>query len=393
MVTAWGYGLVMDEFDVVVVGAGLAGLVAARGLAERGAQVLLVDRRVAIEERVATTGIFVRRTLEDFDLPEDCLGPGVRDVVLVSPSGRELHLVSDEVEYRVGRMGLLYRRWLDAGVAAGATWAPGTTFVTAVAGAGGRLTVTLESGAESRTVTTRFLIGADGSQSAVARSLGLDVNVREIVGAETVHTGVPLDGAPHFRCVLDPQVAPGYLAWVVHDGEEVHVGVGGQVRRYPVAQSLRVFTQRMRAHYDLDAGDVVERRGGRIPVGGVLPRIANARGLLVGDAAGAVSPLTAGGLDPCLRLSGFAVDVTLGYLAGGDPAALASYDGRWFRRQFRKRLALRNALVALWTPAALEAGCAVLRTPPGRAIARDVFFGRGSFPDPPRRSSHGAAAP
>lgn len=375
----------MEQYDVVVVGAGLAGLETARGLAERGASVLMVDRRRVVDERVATTGIFVRRTLEDFDLPEDCLGPGVRDVILASPAGRELHLTSDQVEYRVGRMGPLYRRWLDAAVAAGATWAPGTTFVEAVGAPGKRLTVTLQSADSPRRVETRFLIGADGSQSAVARGLGLDVNRREIVGAETVHTGVALDGPTHFRCVLDPHIAPGYLAWVVHDGEEVHVGVGGEVRRYAVAQALRVFTDQMRAHYDLDRGEVVERRGGRIPVGGVLPRIANPRGLLVGDAAGAVSPLTAGGLDPCLRLSRFAVEVTLAYLGSGDPAALARYDGRWFRRRFRKRLALRNALVALWTPAALELGCALLRTPVGRGIARDVFFGRGSFPDAPPR--------
>ena len=32
--------------------------------------------------RVHTTGIFVRRTLEHFDLPEACLGPPVRDVML-----------------------------------------------------------------------------------------------------------------------------------------------------------------------------------------------------------------------------------------------------------------------------------------------------------------------
>ena len=374
----------MERYDVVVVGAGLAGLEAARGLAERGASVLVVDRRDVVDERVATTGIFVRRTLEDFDLPEDCLGPPVRDVVLASPAGRELHLTSDQVEYRVGRMGRLYRRWLDGAVTAGAVWAPATTFAGAVPGSGRALAVTLESADSPRTVEARYLIGADGSQSAVARTLGLDVNGREIVGAETVHRGVPLDGPPHFHCVLDPRVAPGYLAWVVHDGEEVHVGVGGQVRRYAVAQALRAFTQRMQERYDLDRGVVVERRGGRIPVGGVLPQIANTRGLLVGDAAGAVSPLTAGGLDPCLRLSRFAVEVTLAYLASGDPAALARYDGRWFRRHFRKRLALRNALVALWIPPALEAGCALLRTPPGRAVARDVFFGRGSFPDAPR---------
>lgn len=379
-----GYRRHVEQYDVVVVGAGLAGLVAARGLAERGADVLLVDRRGVVEERVATTGIFVRRTLEDFDLPEDCLGPGVRDVVLASPAARELHLTSDQVEFRVGRMGRLYRRRLDGAIAAGAVWAPSTTFAGAVPAPGRRLALTLQAADSSRSVETRFLIGADGSQSSVARALGLDVNRREIVGAETVHLGVPLDGPAHFRCVLDPHIAPGYLAWVVHDGEEVHVGVGGQVRRYAVAEALRAFTQTMQSRYDLDRGQVLERRGGRIPVGGVLPRIANAGGLLVGDAAGAVSPLTAGGLDPCLRLSGFAVEVTLAYLASGDSATLARYDGRWFRRRFRKRLALRNALVALWTPAALEVGCALLRTPPGRSVARDVFFGRGSFPDAPR---------
>ena len=47
----------------------------------------------------------------------------------------------------------------------------------------------------------------------------------------------------------------------------------------------------------------VERHRGPIPVGGVLRRISSGRGLLVGDAAGAVSPLTAGGLDPCVRIS------------------------------------------------------------------------------------------
>ena len=75
---------------------------------------------------------------------------------------------------------------------------------------------------------------------------------------------------------------------------------------------------------DLGSGRRLERRGGRIPVGGVLRRIASPRGLLVGDAAGAVSPLTAGGLDPCLRLSRLAAEVTLDHLAGGDPTAVLS---------------------------------------------------------------------
>ena len=179
--------------------------------------------------------------------------------------------------------------------------------------------MTLHTGEAVRTVDTQFLIGADGSRSAIAVALGLDVNTREIVGAETVHRGVPLEGPPHFRCVLDPHVAPGYLAWVVHDGEEVHVGVGGQVRRYAVAQALREFTQGMRVHYDLDHGRDHRASWRADPRRWRVARIANERGLLIGDAAGAVSPLTAGGLDPCLRLSQFAVEVALAYLALADP--------------------------------------------------------------------------
>jgi flavin-dependent dehydrogenase len=124
-----------------------------------------------------------------------------------------------------------------------------------------------------------------------------------------------------------------------------------------------------------------ERRGGRIPVGGVLPRIASPRGLLVGDAAGAVSPLTAGGLDPCIRLSSLAARVAADFVATGDEDALAAYSGNAFRRRFRSRLMLRRALSAVRSPLAAELAVAAMRTPLLRPLASHVFFGRGSFPD------------
>jgi flavin-dependent dehydrogenase len=125
----------------------------------------------------------------------------------------------------------------------------------------------------------------------------------------------------------------------------------------------------------------VERRGGPIPVGGVLRRLACPAGLLVGDAAGAVSPLTAGGLDPCLRMSELAAAVAAGYVRTGDQCILRRYAGDALRTRFRGRLMLRRMFAGIRSPAAAEAAVNLLRGRAGRAAAARILFGDGSFPD------------
>jgi flavin-dependent dehydrogenase len=371
----------VEDFDVVVVGAGLAGLRAAGLLAQRGVRVLLADRKRSLADSVHTTGIFVRRTLEDFPLPEDCLGRPVSRVKLYSPARRALTLESPHEEFRVGRMGELYARLLEEARRAGAAWSAATRYVGLDSADEGGTLVRLEREGRAWLVRVRYVVGGDGARSRVARDLGLEENREWIVGVEEVLRGVPLEGPPCFHCFLDPRLAPGYLAWVVQDGEETHVGVGGYAEHFDPASALESFREEMGVRFDLARAERLERRGGRIPVGGVLRRIANRRGLLVGDAAGAVSPLTAGGLDPCMRLSTLAATVVADYLATGDESALARYCGERFRARFVSRLWMRRMLASVRSPALIEAACATLRVPPFGALARHVFFGRGSFPD------------
>lgn len=370
----------MEDYDVVIAGAGLAGLQCARLLGERGLRVLLIDRKPALDQSIHTTGIFVRRTLEDFALPEDCLGPPVRDVTLYSPARRAMNLTSPHDEFRVGRMGPLYLCLLNQCINAGVEWLPATRYIEHTK-LKGELVVRLENRSFSRWVRARYLVGADGATSRIGSALGLDVNREWIVGVEEVLAGVPLVGPPRFHCFLDPRVAPGYLAWVVHDGEEVHLGVGGYAARFDPLAALREFRGSLGAVIDLRDARLLERRGGRIPVGGVLRNIANSEGLLVGDAAGAVSPLTAGGLDPCMRLSTLAAAVIENYLRTGDAETLAAYSGELFRARFVSRLWMRRVIAAVQSPALLELGCALFRLPLLDSFAWHVFFGRGSFPD------------
>ena len=369
-------GFHVGNHEVTIIGAGLAGLQTARLLARKGVRVLLVDRKNALDQKIHTTGIFVRRTLVDFDIPDDCLGPPIRHVTLYSPALRAMEFVSDHDEFAIGRMGQLYQRYLNQCLLAGVQWLPETSYL-GHSSANGKLTVHLGSGE----VTTRYLIGADGARSRVARDLKLDQNQEWIVGLESVFAGAVLDGPPRLLCFLDPQLAPGYIAWIAHDGEETHLGVGGYSSRFDPPSALENFRSRVANIVDLKHANQIERRAGYIPVGGVLRNIANTRGLLIGDAAGAVSPLTAGGLDPCMRLSAFAAQVVGEYLSTGDPQTLSSYSGELFRARFASRLWARRVASMLGQRQLLELGCGVLRLPLLNRIARHIFFGRGSFPD------------
>lgn len=370
--------------DVIIIGAGLAGLNCAKHLAASGAKVLLVDRKHDLTKGIHTTGIFVRKTFEDFDLPAGTLGRPIRNVELYSPRLRSIRLESDKDEFRIGRMGPLYESLLKECIASGVEFSPETRFV-GVSSPHVRSgsTVILERNGAQFSVNTRVIVGADGANSAVARSLGLDQNREMIVGYEEVYHRKIAHADPVLHCFLDAELAPGYIAWLADDGVEIHIGVDGYPSGFKPREALETFKKKIESKFDLNEMSFAESRGGRIPVGGILRRISNEIGLLIGDAAGAVSPLTAGGLDPCIRLSTFAADVIAGRIRRSDPSVLLAYSGKAFRARFVSRLWMRRLIAMLKNQTILELGCVILRGKLGSKFAKHIFFGRGSFPDVP----------
>lgn len=371
----------MKTFDVTIIGAGLAGLQCARLLGSSGARVLLVDRKHDLTKGIHTTGIFVRKTFEDFAFPTGSLGKPIKNVTLYSPNLRALHLKSRHEEFRVGRMDVLYRSYLQECMDTGVEFSPSTRFVSLEKQIGESV-ITLEKQGWSSQIRTKVLIGADGANSAVAKSLGLDENREWIVGYEEVFRAKMSQTEPGLHCFLDSHLAPGYLAWIADDGEDIHIGVGGYPSGFKPREALKRFKEKTAVLFPgLMELKPAETRGGRIPVGGILRKIANANGLLIGDAAGAVSPLTAGGLDPCMRLSAFAAAVVEERLVTNDPNALLKFSGRLFRSRFISRLWMRRAISLFTNQTLLELGCLFLRGKTGQRFAKHVFFRRGSFPD------------
>jgi flavin-dependent dehydrogenase len=168
---------------------------------------------------------------------------------------------------------------------------------------------------------------------------------------------------------------PGYIGWAF-------IGVGGVAQvglacRQPVRPDLDGFMARLARILDLGDARVIGRRGGLIPVGGRVAPFGGDRVLLVGDAAGIVSPLTAGGIHTALDSGWRAGHAIADHLFdGAEPPhqVLASAYPRFF---WKRRL---RQLFDLGPPNWLiDAG---LGTPALRALAASIYFHRRGLLSP-----------
>lgn len=293
-------GEIIPPPRLVVVGASFAGLACAHAAARRGLATTVLERRSGADRSIGTTGILVKEVADQWDVPRR-LTRKIHGVRLYSPSLRTLDLARPGYYFLATDTPGLLSWWAREAQSAGAEILWGRAY------RGSRPAPRRRIGIQDHGVACDFLIGADGARSQVARSLRLDVNQRLLTGLEAECAGVAGIDEDRLHVFLDSTLAPGYIAWTVPGVSAVQIGLavnGGQ------RVSLDGLLAKLRAVFDLDRLRIDGYRAGLIPVGGPLRRIAAERALLIGDAAGWVSPLTAGGIHCALswgRLAGIAV--------------------------------------------------------------------------------------
>lgn len=315
----------MKNVDVAVVGGSFAGLACARRAAAAGLRVAVLDGKKEPGENVRTTGIFVHEAALEWPLPAH-LARRIGGARVYSPSLRWIDLDrAGKTFWATDTPGVM--RWLAARAeAAGAETFWGRTYTGARRVDGGFVL----DGAEVR---CRFLVGADGAFSRVARDFGLGRNRRFLFGVEAEWEGVGGVDAERLHCFLTPRFAPGYIGWVVPGVKRFQIGLAGTA---PFQPRLAGFVEHLSSIFDFRAARLLERRAGWIPVGG--PVKATAPGvLLLGDAAGRVSPLTAGGIRLALNDGEAAGAAIAAHLAGAPPPSPAPGDaGLWAKTFLRK---------------------------------------------------------
>src|SRR5262249_28620456 len=152
-------------------------------------------------------------------------------------------------------------------------------------------------------------------------ALALGRNEKFLFGMEHEYAGVRIADPHRMHCFIDRGIAPGYIAWVVSGVGAVQVGLARRLRddRSAVAAAMAAFLGKVAPDLGFGGFRPASVRAGMIPCGGLVrPEMAEGV-LLVGDAAGMVSPLTAGGIHTALRHGAAAGEAIAGYLYGRKP--------------------------------------------------------------------------
>lgn len=306
-----------DRADVLVVGASFAGVACAIEAARAGLHVILIERKTDAGEKLHTTGIVVKEAADEIErlgqFPPELIRP-IRGVRLYGSKLASVALDSPGYFFLATDTPNLMRWLIEQAINAGVDVRLGTLFTGARREAGGF--------AVDDIGRVRFIVGADGPTSKVARTFNLGVNREFLFGIEAEATGVALPEPDRLHCFLDRRLARGYIGWAFDGVGVTQIGLATRQRRMGEVADLDAFLEKLAHAFDFASMNIVARRAGLIPVGGPVFPIGGDRVLLVGDAAGLVSPLTAGGIHTALESGRAAAVAITAALARDTGAAL-----------------------------------------------------------------------
>ncbi|NOZ73583.1 MAG: NAD(P)/FAD-dependent oxidoreductase [Chloroflexi bacterium] len=341
-------------YDVVIVGAGPAGSIAAAILARHGSQVLLLDKKDFPRHKVCGDGIgwSTIKLLSEVGLSLETATDELYEcdkVRGISPSGyifegpfpqREGHSQHGYVIPRQHFDHILWQFALEQGAQFERFHVTEPIIEDGVV-RGVRGDVAGKT-AERR---ARITFAADGAKSVIARALHPDKIADK-------HYAVAIRG--YFEDVQDldrsvefyfnQTVLPGY-GWVFPLGEgRANIGVGLRLdvirqKKSSLRQAFETFIRDPRVAAKLvKARPLDEPRGWVLPLGSQRLQRAYAGALLIGDAGAFISPLSGGGIYNALETGRIAAHVALEALDGdgGSLAELRKYEVRWRKVLGRK---------------------------------------------------------
>ena len=322
------------RYDVVVVGAGIAGPILARNLAKQGFDVLMIDKKAEIgSPKRCAEGLGIGN-FKKYDIPLDkrFINREIYGAAIYSPNGHKLELRYNKVSGVI-----LERKIFDKMLAyyagkAGAEVMAKTEATGLIRSDGKIKGIKARHEGEPLEIHADIIVAADGVESRVARWAGINsfLPPHELDSAyeyEMILEGFEFD-PDMIHLYFGNEVAPRGYVWIFpKDEDRANVGIGINGDN---PNTAKYYLEKWLKENNIKGSKILEVNVGGVPVGGFLKELTKENVVVVGDAARQVNPMHGGGMAEAMEAATIASKWISRALEEEDLSLLENYTTEWW---------------------------------------------------------------
>jgi len=317
----------MEEYDVVIAGGSISGLMSAREIAKKGHSVLVLEEGFEIGTPDHCGGLVSKSALVELGIEptEKTFDSMIDSALIYAPSGKHI-----EINSKKQKVIVVNRRELDKQVARQAEQAGAEIRVKTGFKEKTKIGVKTTDGE----IGCKVLVDCRGVSALINNDRdGVLLSAQYEVYADWIKDG-------RVEVYFDNAKYPGFFAWIIPSGNGTgKVGVAG--REINVSNLMEQFLKNKGNH------STIRKIFAPIWIKGPIKKFVVENTVIDGDAAGQSKPTTAGGIYSCGMGGIFAGNAITKYLESADQVQLKQYQKNWhdkFGKEFEKQRLARKIL-------------------------------------------------